>query len=513
MKYIGTPTHVHGSDERLGVLMVNLGTPKAPETPQVRRYLAEFLSDPRIIELPRWIWNILLHGVILRIRPPRSAKAYREVWSDDEGSPLLSISRRQETALRSELTRRFGEHVVVALGMRYGTPSIDSAIGELEAAGVRRLIVLPMYPQYSGTTTASVFDAVTSRLQRTRWIPEMRFINQFCDEDGFVDALAASVRESWETHGRGELLVTSYHGIPKRYLTNGDPYHCLCHKTSRLLAEHLGIGADGIRVVFQSRVGREEWLRPYCDETMKTLPSEGITSIDVLCPAFSADCLETIEEISGENREYFEEHGGERFRYIPCLNDRADHVSFLGDLVERHAQGWPEADHARDRARIEHERLATAARAVALKASQPANTEPEGRERADREEEELAARYAETTAGDAASRAQAAPSMQAPSARAPSAPTEPARVGAAQTASAHAASAHAASAHAAAASRASSSSAPSAEAASAEPRPAGESSAGGVVHAPGEAQSPESGPEATRDPVEVSPTAGSATNP
>ena len=373
MKYIGTPNHVHGTEERLGVLMVNLGTPEAPETAAVRRYLAEFLSDPRIIELPRWLWSVLLHGVILRIRPPRSAKAYREVWSEEEGSPLLSISRRQETALRAELERRFGDRVALALGMRYGSPSIDSAIAELEAAGVRRLIVLPMYPQYSGTTTASVFDAVTSRLQRTRWIPETRFVNQYCDEEGFVEALAASVRESWETHGRGELLVTSYHGIPKRYLTNGDPYHCLCHKTSRLLAERLGLAPDGIRVVFQSRVGREEWLRPYCDETMKALPGEGVTSIDVLCPAFSADCLETIEEISGENREYFEEHGGERFRYIPCLNDRPDHVRFLGDLIERHAGGWPETDPARARARTENERRASAARAEALKERVPAN--------------------------------------------------------------------------------------------------------------------------------------------
>jgi len=373
MKYIGKPHFEHGSEEKLGVLVVNLGTPAAPETKAVRRYLAEFLSDPRIIELPRWLWNILLHGIILRIRPSRSAKAYREVWSEETGSPLLSISRQQVDALRTELNTRFGDHVHVALGMRYGTPSIDSAITELEAVNVRRMIVLPMYPQYSGTTTASVFDAVTSRLQKTRWIPELRFINQFCDQKAFVQSLANSVRESWAEHGRGELLVTSYHGIPKRYLTNGDPYHCLCHKTSRLLAEELEIAPDKIRVVFQSRVGREEWLRPYCDETMKNLPAEGIKSIDVLCPAFSADCLETIEEISGENREYFEEHGGERFQYIPCLNDRPDHIHFLGDLIERHAQGWPEADLARDLAAVSAELAASARRANALKESVPAN--------------------------------------------------------------------------------------------------------------------------------------------
>jgi len=236
MKYIGTPNYEHGTGERMGVLVVNLGTPEAPETKPVRRYLAQFLSDPRIIELPRWLWNIILHGVILRVRPSKSAKAYEEVWSEETGSPLLSISQSQTQAIRTELQKRFGDDVVVELGMRYGNPSIDSAITKLEAQNVRRLIILPMYPQYSGTTTASVFDAVAERMQRTRWIPELRFINQFCDHKAYVQALAATVRESWTENGRGDLLVTSYHGIPKRYLLSGDPYHCLCHKTSRLLA-------------------------------------------------------------------------------------------------------------------------------------------------------------------------------------------------------------------------------------------------------------------------------------
>ena len=366
MKYIGTPDYEHGTAERLGVLVVNLGTPEAPQTRPVRRYLAQFLSDPRIIELPRWLWLILLHGVILRIRPARSAKAYREVWSEETGSPLLSISRDQADAIRTELSARFGDSVRVALGMRYGNPSIDAALTELEADGVRRLVVLPMYPQYSGTTTASVFDAVTDRMQRTRWIPELRFINQYCDDPAFIDALAASVRESWAEHGRGQLLVTSYHGIPRRYLLNGDPYHCLCQKTTRLLAERLGLGPDEYRVVFQSRVGREEWLKPYCDDTMKQLPGEGITSIDVISPAFAADCLETIEEIAGENREYFEESGGTRFRYIPCLNDRADHIHYLSDLIERHAQGWPEASKSKALHPDAAERAATAERAKVL---------------------------------------------------------------------------------------------------------------------------------------------------
>jgi len=349
MKYIGTPNYRHGTAEKLGVLLVNLGTPDAPETPAVRRYLAQFLSDPRIIELPRWFWKIILHGIILRVRPAKSAAAYKEVWSDTEGSPLLSISKQQRTALQTILQQRYGDDVVVALGMRYGTPSVDDALAELEQQNVRRLLVIPMYPQYSGTTTASVFDEVSSRLQRTRWLPELRFINQWCDDPAYIQVLANSVKQYWDEHGKNDLLVTSYHGIPKRYLLNGDPYHCLCQKTTRLLAEALNIPKEKVLVVFQSRVGKEEWLRPYCDETMKRLPGDGVKRIDVISPAFAADCLETIEEIEGENRDYFMEHGGESFNYIPCLNDAPQHMNFMADLVAKHIQGWPEAISDRDK--------------------------------------------------------------------------------------------------------------------------------------------------------------------
>jgi len=371
MKYIGTPHFNHGTPEKLGVLLVNLGTPDAPETPEVRRYLAQFLADPRIIELPRWLWRTILHGIVLRTRPAKSAEAYREVWSETEGSPLLSISRKQKAALQAELSSRYGEDVVVALGMRYGTPSVDDALTELEQHNVRRLLVIPMYPQYSGTTTASVFDEVASRLQRTRWLPELRFINQWCDEPDFIKVLATSVRKHWDEHGRNDLLVTSYHGIPKRYLLNGDPYHCLCHKTTRLLADELGIEHDKTKVVFQSRVGKEEWLRPYCDETMKSLPKDGVKNIDVMSPAFSADCLETIEEIEGENREYFMENGGESFNYIPCLNDQPEHISFIADLVGRHIQGWPEADTARDKTKMQAEYEKSAQLADVLMSADP----------------------------------------------------------------------------------------------------------------------------------------------
>ena len=365
MKYAGTPDYQHGSREKLGVLLINLGTPDAPDTPSVRRYLAQFLDDPRIIELPKVVRKLLLHGVILRVRPSRSAKAYEEVWSAQTGSPLLHNSLNQQQALQSALHTALGENVIVELGMRYGSPSIASALQNLASHNVRRLLVLPMYPQYSGTTTASVFDAVASELQRTRWLPELRFINQYCDYPGYIDALAQSIEQSWADKGRGQLLVTSYHGIPKRYLLNGDPYHCLCHKTTRLLAEKLGLKDNEYRVVFQSRVGREEWLKPYCDETMKQLPSEGIKSIDVISPAFSADCLETIEEISGENCEYFMENGGEKFNYIECLNDTPSHIEFLSTLVQQHMQGWPIADTSVSEV-SDTELQATAKRAQAL---------------------------------------------------------------------------------------------------------------------------------------------------
>lgn len=360
MKYTGINDYRHGTPEKLGILMVNLGTPDAPQTAPVRRYLKQFLSDPRIIEMPRWLWMLILHGVILRIRPAKSAEAYREVWSDTEGSPLLGNSKKQAAALQESLQTRFGEDVVVELGMRYGSPSVDDALTALEQQNVRRLVVLPMYPQYSGTTTASVFDEVASRLQRTRWLPELRFINQYCSEPEYIAALADSVRKSWDEKGRSELLVTSYHGIPKRYLTNGDPYHCQCHLTTRLLREELDLSPDEVKVVFQSRVGREEWLRPYCDETMKELPTQGVRSIDVMSPAFSADCLETLEEIEGENREYFIENGGEKFNYIPCLNDSASHITFFTNLITRHTQGWPETDENRNKD-VELEKLSTSA--------------------------------------------------------------------------------------------------------------------------------------------------------
>jgi protoporphyrin/coproporphyrin ferrochelatase len=339
-KYQSTPDYEHGSPDFTGVLLVNLGTPDAPTASAVRRFLKAFLSDPRVVEYPRLLWWLILNGVILRIRPSRSAKAYREIWTDD-GSPLMLHSQRLTDGVRERLEQRAPGQYKVELAMTYGEPSITSAIDKLQKASARRLLILPLYPQYSGTTTASVFDAVTSKLQGMRWVPESRFINQYHDEPGYIRALAASVREYWQQHGRGDHLLFSFHGVPRYTLDKGDPYHCLCQKTGRLVAEELELEEDQWTLSFQSRVGRDEWLRPYTDETVVELAGKGIGRLDVACPGFSADCLETLEEIAMQNAEFFEDAGGESLHYIPALNARDDHIDFLTTLIGQHTHGWP----------------------------------------------------------------------------------------------------------------------------------------------------------------------------
>jgi len=344
-RYIGEEKYQHGTPDALGVLLVNLGTPDAPTPAAVRRYLAEFLWDPRVIEVPRPLWWMVLHGVILRIRPKRSAHAYAKVWTD-AGSPLMTWSLKQRKDLTRMLEAAVPAPLQVSLAMRYGNPSIASALEELRAANVRRLLVLPLYPQYSATTTASVFDALADCLKKRRWMPELRFITNYHDEGGYIDALAASVREFWAANGRGEHLVMSFHGVPQSYLRAGDPYHCHCQKTARLLADALFLKPEEWSISFQSRVGREEWLRPYTDERLVELAKAGVGRLDVVCPGFSADCLETLEEIAMQNAELFVESGGQSLHYIPALNARRDHMSFLTQLVLRHLQGWPETSPA-----------------------------------------------------------------------------------------------------------------------------------------------------------------------
>jgi len=338
--YQSIPEFEHGQSESIGVLIVNLGTPEEPTSPAVRRFLKQFLSDPRVIEYPRWLWWLILNGVILRIRPSRSAAAYKKIWADD-GSPLMLFSKAIAEAMQQELNTRRPGAVNVELAMSYGEPSVDAAIDRLVARGARRLLVLPMYPQYSGTTTASVIDAVARKFNRLRWVPETRFINQYHDEPGYIGALAASVRDYWQQHGRGDHLLFSFHGVPRYTLDKGDPYHCHCQKTGRLVAEALELSEDQWTLSFQSRVGRDEWLRPYTDETVVELAGKGVGRLDVACPGFSADCLETLEEIAMQNAEFFEDAGGEALHYIPALNARADHIDCLTTLIGQHTLGWP----------------------------------------------------------------------------------------------------------------------------------------------------------------------------
>ena len=340
--YQSTPDFEHGRAESTGILLVNLGTPEEPTSSAVRRFLKQFLSDPRVIEYPRWLWWLILNGIILRIRPSKSAAAYRKIWTDD-GSPLMIFSKALAHKIQTQLDVRLAGSANVELAMSYGEPSIDAAIDRLLAKGARRLLVLPMYPQYSGTTTASVFDAVARKLNRLRWIPETRFINQYHDEPGYIDALAASIREFWKQKGRGTRLMFSFHGVPRSTLLKGDPYHCQCQKTARLVAAALELGDDEWILSFQSRVGREEWLRPYTDETVLEFGQQGLDRLDVVCPGFSTDCLETLEEIAMQNAELFIESGGESLHYVPALNARDDHVRFLADLIDRHLSGWPRA--------------------------------------------------------------------------------------------------------------------------------------------------------------------------
>jgi ferrochelatase len=339
MKYFGQPDFQHGEIPAVGVLLANLGTPDAPTAPALRRYLREFLLDPRVIEMNRALWWTILHLAILPTRPKVSAKLYQKVWTE-EGSPLLLIARRQTAAVAALLAREVGTPLHVAVGMRYGNPSIPAALRELAGKGCRRILVLPLYPQYAAVTTGSTFDAVAAELTTWRWVPEVRTIHHYHDVPAYTDALAASIREAWAAGGQAEKLLFSFHGIPQRYFEAGDPYFCHCHKTARLAAERLGLPPDRWQVSFQSLFGREEWLKPYSEQTIKAMARSGVRSLDVVCPGFSADCLETLEEIDGQNREFFLHSGGENYRYIPALNDRPDHVRVLADVLLANLAGW-----------------------------------------------------------------------------------------------------------------------------------------------------------------------------
>ncbi|MCI0400743.1 MAG: ferrochelatase [Gammaproteobacteria bacterium] len=341
-QFVGDSDFTHGTQGCVGILLNNLGTPDAPTEAALRRYLGEFLSDPRVIELPGPLRWLILHGVILRTRPRRSAEAYRKIWTDS-GSPLRTISQRQANALRQAVQKKFDGPFKVVLGMRYGNPSIHNALEELRQANARRLLIFPLYPQYSAATTASTFDAVASVLKTWRWLPDIRMITHYHDDEGYINAVARRIEIFWDVHGRSERLLFSFHGIPKRYFLAGDPYHCQCHKTARLVAERLQLADDTWYVAFQSRLGPREWLRPYTDETLREWGASDVKSVDIVCPGFAADCLETLEEIEIKDRKLFAHAGGKKFNYIPALNDTPEHIGALTDLIMRHTQGWPGA--------------------------------------------------------------------------------------------------------------------------------------------------------------------------
>lgn len=359
------PPYQHGTPSRIGILLLNLGTPDAPTAKALRPYLKQFLSDPRVVEIPRLVWWPILNGIILNTRPAKSAEKYAQIWTKD-GSPLLAHTQRQTTMLRGYLGAR-GVQVEVEFGMRYGNPSIASAIDKLRARNCDRLLVIPLYPQYAASSTASALDAVWQELQRHRNMPEVRTVRHYHDDAGYIAALAASVREYWMRHGRADKLIMSFHGIPRRSLTLGDPYHCECHKTGRLLAEALQLEQNQYQICFQSRFGRAEWLKPYFAPTLQALGKERVKRVDVICPGFAGDCLETLEEIEIEGKATFLAAGGSEYNYIPALNERDDWLHALSAIALRHLQGWlDETPAAESKDALEHSRL----RALAMGAKQ-----------------------------------------------------------------------------------------------------------------------------------------------
>ncbi|TDO96775.1 ferrochelatase [Marinomonas balearica] len=326
------------ASKKIGVLMMNLGTPEAPTPDAVRKYLKEFLSDRRVVDLTPILWKPILNGIILNIRPKKVAKVYQQVWMD-EGSPLFVLGNRLRDAVQVALNEQ-SDDFVVATAMTYGTPTVEDAAKTFRKVGVSRIFVIPMYPQFSGTTTAAAFDRLMNSLKKCPEWPALNLYHDYADHPLYIDALANSVTRQWKEQGEKRHLVLSYHGIPKRYVTNGDPYARRCEKTSELLAEKLGLNKDEWTHVYQSRFGREEWLQPYADKTLATMPKQGIKRVNVISPAFSIDCIETLEEVTLELGDEFKNAGGEAFDYISALNDSADHVALYKDIILTNTVSW-----------------------------------------------------------------------------------------------------------------------------------------------------------------------------
>ena len=329
----------NGKTETIGILLTNLGTPDSAGRRDVRRYLKEFLSDPRVVNAPRMVWWLVLNLFILNTRPKHSAKAYQKIWTD-EGSPLLCISQQQADKISARLADEGNTQIELELAMRYGKPSIADGLAALKQRGARKILVLPLYQQYSATTTASTFDAVRAALKADSDVPELRFINRYSTHPDYIAVLAQSVREHWDGHGRAEKLLMSFHGLPQEYIELGDPYQAECELTATELAAALELEAEAWGLTFQSRVGPKAWLQPYTDQTLAALAKSGVKSVQIMCPGFSADCLETLEEIQMQNRDVFLEAGGEHYEYIPCLNTRPDHIEMLISLIRQHMAGW-----------------------------------------------------------------------------------------------------------------------------------------------------------------------------
>jgi ferrochelatase len=353
MTYQTEPAFAHGTPVKTGILLINLGTPDAPTVQAVRPYLKEFLSDPRVVEIPRAVWWLILNGIILNTRPKKSAAKYATVWLP-EGSPLRVHTAKQTMLLQGFLGERTKAPFVVDYAMRYGTPSIPSVLRKLKEQNCQRILIVPMYPQYAASSTATAFDIVFAELQQMRNTPALRTIKNFHDNPDYIKALANSINEYWMKNGRPEKLVMSFHGLPQFSLDKGDPYHCECHKTGRLLAQELGLKPEQYFLSFQSRFGKAEWLKPYTTATLKALGKQKTKRVDVVCPGFVADCLETLEEIAMEGKRDFQRAGGGEFNYIPCLNERNDWMHALTDLVMNNLQGWLIAPNA---AELEQGRL------------------------------------------------------------------------------------------------------------------------------------------------------------
>lgn len=350
-RYLTEPSHTHGTTAKTGILLLNLGTPDAPSKQALKPYLKQFLSDPRVVEIPRALWWLILNGIILRTRPQKSAEKYASIWDRREGSPLRFHTEKQAKLLQGWLGQRIRSPFVVDYAMRYGNPTINSALSRLSEQGCDRILIIPLYPQYAASSTASALDAVYQHLLAKRNQPALRTIRHFHDDAGYIAALAGNILDYWMRNGRPDILVMSFHGVPRYTLDKGDPYFCECHKTGRLLAEALGLAEDQYRVTFQSRFGRAEWVKPYTAPTLAELGKAKTRRVDVVCPGFVADCLETLEEIAMEVKTEFLAAGGGEFHYIPALNENSAWINALGEMTLSNLAGWVSAQWDADAAR------------------------------------------------------------------------------------------------------------------------------------------------------------------